>query len=198
MLLMPLVASAQYQSFELYYIAHDRTTPISDLCDKLEEAYDYALRDTSSAVVFYLPNAKEPIVIKVNLEGDNSQEFPRLISELRSKSFHIIDVTTDLSTITEIMNENDFLNSDGSPYYSSMKFYWYVNQEFWLFQYNETLISSLYFQLDLDNYHKTGYVSTEIWHADGDGVEELIDKKEPFGAKNLSPNMAKEFILLHY
>ena len=54
-LMLSLSAAAQTQSFEFYYIAHDRTTPVADLCDRLEQVYETALSYEDYAVIFYLP-----------------------------------------------------------------------------------------------------------------------------------------------
>ena len=43
LLMMPLMASAQNKSLEFYYIAHDRSTPVNELCDRLEQVYYTAM-----------------------------------------------------------------------------------------------------------------------------------------------------------
>ena len=51
--LMSFMASAQSKSLEFYYIAHDRTTPVAALCDRLEEVYQMSLTYEDYAVIFY-------------------------------------------------------------------------------------------------------------------------------------------------
>ena len=89
-LMLSLSAAAQTQSFEFYYIAHDRTTPVADLCDRLEQVYETALSYEDYAVIFYLPNYDAPMIVKVNLPGDNRDDFKNIISELRLKPSHEI------------------------------------------------------------------------------------------------------------
>lgn len=185
LLLMPFVASAQDQSLEFFYIAHDRTTPVNDLCERLEEVYDNALNYEDYAVIFYMPNEDRPIIVKVNLEGDNRDDFRKIIRELRLESAHDIYVDTDLMEITELFNTYDFITETGEPRFSSVLLCWYVNPDFWLFQYNEALIANLYFTLEMDKYHRSGYMITEIWHAKDDGLEGNVDRRYPFGTKNL-------------
>ena len=193
LMLLPLVGAAQTKSLEFYYIAHDRTTPVGDLCQRLEEVYETALSYDDFAVIFYLPNSySAPFVVKINLPGDNRDDFKKIISELRLKSSHEIYADVDHEHILNIMNEHDFIDDQGKPTYSSVLFCWYVNPDFWRFQYNEKLIASLYFNLELDRFQ--GYVATEVWHAAGDGLN--VDRKYPFGTKNLCRTM--NFMLQQY
>lgn len=190
--LCSLASFAQSQSLEFYYIAHDRTTPVDDLCGILEEVFETADQYEDYAVIFYLPNYDEPIVVKVNLPGDNRNDFKNLISDLRLKPSHQIYANDDYANIVALINEHDFIDENGRPRYSSVQFYWYVNPDFWLFLNNEELIGALYFNLELSKYK--GYVTTQIWHARDDGLK--VDEKYPFGTKNLCRDM--DFILYQY
>ena len=190
--MLSITALAQNQSFEFYYIAHDRTTPVSDLCRRLEQVYEMARSYEDIAVVFYLPNYDKPKIVKINLPGDNREEFKSIISELRLKSAHEIFADLDYGNIIDIMNEHDFLTPSGEAAYSSVTFCWYVNPDFWRFKYNEKLIASLYFALELEKYE--GYVTTQVWHADVDGL--VVDSDRPFGSKNLCATM--NFLLQQY
>ena len=191
-MMIPIMGYAQNQSLEFYYIAHDRTTPVADLCQRLESVYETALTYDDVAVIFYLPNYDEPITVKMNLPGDNRDEFKNIISELRLKSSHEIYADIDYQSIVHLINEHDFIDADGNQTYSSVLFCWYVNPDFWQFQYNEKLIASLYFNLELEKYQ--GYVTTQIWHSEGDGIR--VNKRCPFGTKNLCSGM--DFMLLQY
>lgn len=191
-MLLPLIGSAQNQSFEFYYVAHDRTTPVNDLCSRLESVYESAMSYEDLAVVFYLPNYDQPKVVKMNLPGDNRDEFKNIISDLRMKPYHEIFADVDYRTISDIINEHDFIDEEGRPAYTSVLFCWYVNPDFWQFGYNERLIASLYFNMEFEKY--LGYVTTQVWHADGDGL--VVDKDRPFGSKNLCWNLP--FMLMQY
>ncbi|MBO5419868.1 MAG: hypothetical protein J6A22_07260 [Bacteroidales bacterium] len=190
--LLPLTIQAQSQTFEFYYIAHDRTTPVSDLCNRLEQVYETALSYEDYAVIFYLPNYDAPIIVKINLPGDNRDDFKNIISELRLKPAHEIFPDVDYENIMNLINTHDFIDNDENPTYISTLFCWYVNRDFWRFNYNEELIASLYFNLELNRYK--GYVETQIWHASDDGLE--IDPRYPFGTKNLCREMG--FMLQQY
>ena len=191
-LMMPLAVSAQNKSLEFYYIAHDRSTPVNELCDRLEQVYYTALSYDDFAVIFYLPNYNEPVIVKMNLPGDNREEFKTIISELRLKSYHEIYADIDYQNIEYLLNNHDFIDEKGNPTYTSVLFCWYVNPDFWQFQYNEKLIAALYFNMELTKYR--GYVTTQVWHASGDGLN--VDNKYPFGSKNLCADM--DFMLQEY
>lgn len=190
--LVSVVGHAQSQSLEFYYIAHDRTTPVNDLCRRLEAVYETAMSYEDFAVIFYLPNYDQPKIVKMNLPGDNRDEFKDIISELRLKSAHEIYADVDYANIMDLINTHDFLDESGGRTYTSVLFCWYVNPEFWQFLYNEKLIAALYFNLDLNKY--PDYVTTQVWHADGDGL--VVDKERPFGTKNLCSDMM--FMLQQY
>lgn len=187
-----LAGFAQTQTLEFYYIAHDRTTPVNDLCSRLESVYETAMSYEDFAVIFYLPNYNEPKIVKMNLPGDNRDEFKTIISELRLKSAHEIYADVDYNTIMDLFNQHDFIDESGNPKFLSVLFLWYVNPDFWQFKYNEKLIASLYFNLELDKYKN--YVTTQVWHADGDGL--VVDNQLPFGTKNLCSDMM--FMLQQY
>ena len=119
-MLASLSLAAQKQSFEFYYIAHDRTTPVSELCNRLEQVYETALSYEDYAVIFYLPNYDAPITVKVNLPGDNRKDFKNIISELRLKPSHEIFADVDYQNIINLINAHDFIDDAGtkSPFNS--------------------------------------------------------------------------------
>ena len=192
LMVIPLAASAQSQSLEFYYIAHDRSTPVADLCDRLEEIYESALSYEDLATVFYLPNYDAPIVVKINLPGDNRNDFRKIISELRLKPAHEIYPDVDYENIINLVNTHDFIDESGEPTFTSVLFCWYVNPDFWQFQYNEKLIAALHFNLELGKYKD--FVTTQVWHASGDGL--VVDPKLPYGTKNLCGET--DFMLQQY
>ena len=192
MVITSFTAFAQSQDFEFYYISHDRTTPVDDLCDRLEYIYENALGDESYAVIFYLPNYDEHIEVRINLEDDNRDDFSILVRELREKDAHENYAYHDYESIMKLINKYDFIDEEGNRQYSSVLFCWYVTPYFWAWGCNESLIARLYFTLELDKYRDN--VSTQIWHARDDGLK--VDGRNPFGNKNLCRQM--NFMLLPY
>ena len=192
MVITSFTAFAQSQDFEFYYISHDRTTPVDDLCDRLEYIYENALGDESYAVIFYLPNYDEHIEVRINLEDDNRDDFSILVRELREKDAHENYAYHDYESIMKLINKYDFIDEEGNRQYSSVLFCWYVTPYFWDWGCNESLIARLYFTLELDKYRDN--VSTQIWHAQYDGLQ--VDERNPFGNKNLCRQMG--FVLMPY
>lgn len=182
MLSLPLAASAQEKTFELYYIAHDYTTKVESICSMLEERYEVALEYDDCAVVFYLPNAERPFIVKMNLPGDNRRDFEELLGELRTRFSHESYVYVDLPNLTDIFNGTDFIDDEGNYNFRSMRISWLINSSFWAMNYNESLISSLYFILELDKYQD--YVTVDIWDTGDERIR--INSHYPFGKRNLT------------
>ena len=130
-LLISLPAISQKRSFQFFYIAHDRGTPVSDLCKRLRAAYETAIYDNEYAQIFYLPNYDNPLTVIVNLPGDNRDDFDTMLAELRMKSYHEIYSDLDYENIINLMNKYDFIDDYGNHNYSMVDFCWYVNPDFW-------------------------------------------------------------------
>lgn len=192
--LLAFGAMAQTKSLEFFYIAHDRSTPVSVLSKRLKDVYQNAIYDEEMATIFYFPNADNPIVVRINLPDDNRSRFEEILAELRTKPHHDIYADMDFKHILNLFNKYDFVDENGQQNYSSVLLCWYVNPEFWMLKYHEQLIASLHFNLELEKYQN--FVSTEIWHGEGDGIEQYVDFEHPFGSKNLCPGLP--FMLLQY
>lgn len=193
-LLFAIPGIAQKQSFQFFYIAHDRGTPVNDLCDRLKYAFETAIYDEEYAVVFYLPNFDRPMTVVVNLPDDNRKDFDMFLAELRLKSYHEVYSELDYKNILDLINKYDFIDANGFQTYSSVEFNWYVNPDFWMMKHNEELIASLYFTLEIEKHQD--YVSFQIWHAKDDGLDRDVDMENPFGKKDLCNAMP--FLLLPY
>ena len=191
--LLPLTALAQSHSLEFIYVAHDRSTPVNALCERLTEIYDYAVQDESQSVIFYLANADAPRIVRMNLPGDNRDALADLMGELRYKSAHEIYPDVDQEEIVRLFDEVDFLTDTGRPSFTSFKMTWYANPTFWSLGYNESLIARLFFTLDLGSLPGS-YFNMEVWHARNDGLK--YDEELPFGPKNLCGDYP--FFLLEY
>jgi len=184
---------AQSQSLEFIYIAHDSSTPVSRLSARLQEVFNDARSNESNAVIFYLANADEPRIVKMNLPDANPQDFEEMLGELNYKSAHEIYAEVDRERIVQMFDETDFILDNGQPAFSMFTMTYYVNPSFWAMKYNENVIASLYFMLDL-NRLPSDYFTMEIWHGQDDGL--VYDEKAPFGERNLCSGY--RFYLLGY
>lgn len=181
------------QELTFVYIAHDHTTPVDELCDRLSDLVDVAKYEKDQALILYLPNSDMPKVLYMNLPGDNRDEFSDMLGELRYKSAHEIFPEIDVKQIPEIFNQIDFINSDGTPSFSKFTLVYYVTPVFWKLGYNEGVIANLYFTLDLAKLSKS-YFKQQIWHSKDDGLK--VNEELPFGSKDLCENY--NFLLLNY
>lgn len=184
-ILFTLDLASQEKSFEFYYIAHDRATPVNDLCKRLQYVYDHAIEYDNKAVIFYLPNYEMPLVVKLNLPDSNPEAFSSLIRELRNKSFHEVYADIDFRNIMSLLDEYDFIDDSGRRNWSSVLFCWYVNSEFWRFGYSEKIIAAVYFCCEFEKYRD--YVNYQIWHPSGDGSE--TGERYQFDSKNLCSDL---------
>ena len=194
--LLPVLASAQTQTLQVFYVTKDYTTDVNPLCRDLRDMYSAAEKDPSQAVVFYLANSTSPMIVRMNLPGDNRKDFDKIIGALMTKSETIINPTTDLEGITHLFDEISLLDASGAPVFMSAEIRYYVTPTFWELGYNEQLIASAYFVLDMDAdwARENNYFDMSIYHTESDGLE--ADPKQPFGEKNLCYNY--NFQLLTY
>lgn len=169
----------QTKDFQFFYITKDYTTQVTPLCDWLKERYEMGRRFPSQCNIFYLANAETPIIVKQNLEGDNSKDFEKIIEALVTKSETRIYAQVDVPEIINVFNENDIVQKSGKQIYNSCELYFMITPTFWNLQYNEDIFAALYFALELDSDWARNYVGINIYHHYDDGLEP--DEEYPFG-----------------
>lgn len=189
-----LALSAQTQTLELVYITKDYTTEVGPLCRELMDIYKSAEKDKSQAVIFYLANSTSPLIVKVNLPGDNRDKINNIMDALISKSETVVNPMSDLRRFIDIFNQHEIITASGEPLFQSVDINYYVTPTFWELQYNEQLIAAAYFALGMDSSWADGYFSMSIYHNGDDGL--VVDEKHPFGIRNLCKNY--KFFLLTY
>ena len=167
----------------IVYIAHTTDVPLAKLTEKLEEHYRNGVQ-FENEVIFYLSNGSEPYIVKVNTKGQNNEDFEaEIIDELWAKRSHDIDPYSDVENIINIVNENDFVNEEGKLKYLSVTFDFFVTETFWTMKYNESIISKLYFALDINEVKKDNPDLYFNVHYASEG--QAIDNSNKFGVKNL-------------
>jgi hypothetical protein len=175
--------NAQQQSLQFIYITKDFTTRVNPLVEELRDIYDFARVEQSSAVVFYLPNMDNPIVVKVNLPGDNRQDMDKIFEALMTSSETAIDPSMEQNFFYDIFDEIPLTDVAGNHRFSEVELKWYITPSFWDLGFNEEVIATLWFTMDFDMPWARDYVSMSIFHQDSDGIE--VDYDHPFGLKNL-------------
>lgn len=188
------LAQEPTQQLQVVYITKDYTTEVNPLCSDLRDMFAFAEKDNSQAIVFYLANSTSPLIVRMNLPGDNRKDFDKLIDALMTKSETIINPMTDLRRIVGLFEEYPVLNADGTKAFQNAEILYYITPTFWELQYNEQVIASVYFSLEMDAEWAKNYFTMSIYHAESDGL--TVDEAKPFGDKNLCANYP--FFLLTY
>lgn len=150
------------QSFSFVYIAqgNGEEMPIQEMERKLETSWSAIQR---GPVIFYLSRGMDtPMILKANMDEyadleKEREKFDEMIASLREGIQYSVDGAHDKQRILELLQEHDFVNEKGIPRYVSTNFEFHVGQDFWDFGNNETVIASLFFELNISQYIKYGY-----------------------------------------
>lgn len=134
--------------FTFYYVSHDRQTNVQSLSQELQRAFD-DLKEYNNAGIFYLANGEEPVIVKVNLPDENEKDFPHLIGEMQERLAHNISAGFDVDNILSIFEKSDFIDEQGALRYNSVNWNFYVTSSFWAMGYNESVIGTLFWTLDM-------------------------------------------------
>ena len=176
-------ASGQEQSLQFYYIMKDHNIKVNPLVEEIRDIYDFARIDKGSAVIFYLANWDDPVIVKLNLPGDNRNDMDLIFEALMTKSETTINPSFDLEKVAELFNEVPLVSPEGQKLFARVEFNYYVTPSFWELSYNEQVIAALYFVLELDGNWARDYVSMSILHQEGDGL--TVNHTQPFGPADL-------------
>ena len=174
---------AQGQSLQFYYIMKDHNIKVTPLVEEIRDIYDFARVEKTSAAIFYLANWDEPIIVKLNLPGDNRNDMDKIFEALVTKSETTVNPSSDLEHITRLFDEIPLVDASGKPTFTRVEFNYYVTPTFWDLTYNEQVIAALYFVMDMDADWARDYVFMSILHQDGDGLS--VNADMPFGANDL-------------
>lgn len=194
-----LLCFAQDESgdeFQLIYINHTLSTPVSKLTAELKGLFNDA-RDFDFPTIFYLANMDSPIIAKVGFKSfkDDVENFNEIIGTIQSSRYLDINPITDIDNLIKIFNEIDYISDNNELKFKSLRWLFYVNQDFWSLNYNETIISKLYYILGLDNMPEN-YLKLQIKYSGSENLE--YNKDKPFGVRNLSPNLINMLDILQF
>ncbi len=178
-----LSAFGQEQSLQFYYIMKDHHIKVNPLVEEIQDIFDFARVDRNSAAIFYLANWDEPIVVKLNLPGDNRDDMDKIFEALMTKSETTVNPSSDLEKISGLFDDLPLIKEDGTKAFSRVEFNYYVTPSFWDLSYNEQIIAALYFVMDMDADWARNYVFMSILHQEGDGLS--VNEDQPFGPADL-------------
>lgn len=172
------------QNLQIVFIDHEPSLPTADVIRYLRETRRDALEYVNS-VIFYMPSDKTPFVSLVNLGKNDDPRatedaFDRLCAALNQPS-HNKDAFHDRQAFMELVNEFHVFNDDYSLGYRAVQMNFYLTREFWTLGYNETILSPIYFALNVPKITTTDFLFNV--YASYDAVQTL-DKTKPFGERN--------------
>lgn len=185
------------QSFTFVYIAQGSAEemPIALMEKNLETAWGCIQK---GAVIFYLSRGIDnPIIVKANVDGTGNYEKEReefeekILNSLREGIQYSVDGAHDKRRIFEILQEHEIVDSLGQPLYNETTFEFHVGQDFWDSGNNETVIASLYFELNIAelrkeaDFHFNVFAPRKLSYNEVDG---------PFGV--LNPDDCSQYINL--
>ncbi len=167
------------QTYRFVYVTSDAaTTSVQALNERLKNTYNHALLD--GPAIFYLADGDSPHIVKINMEGENKEDFENKFLPLLNSTLNI-DGIADRKRIEKMISEFDFLNEDGIMSYKETIFEFYVGPTFWSNRFNELLIGNLYFDLNIKSFiDKPSFFFNVFCPTSMDG----IDNKAPFGELN--------------
>ena len=176
---------ASEQILRFIYVAHDHTTPVQELAERLTDIYEgNKADDNRDPLIIYLASGSNPIVVRVNVRPDldNPDDFESvLLPELYERNSHDVNPEVDVATIIDIFGDIDLVDPAGNLRYMSSYFTFFVHPMFWNSGYNESVIVPVYFGLDLPDVK--GRVNMEIYQPKNNPIH--ITDGKPFGPKNV-------------
>lgn len=172
-------AAAQNGELEINYIAHDHFN--ESILAAVDGIYQSAAYNSGKKTYIYLANADEPVVMQCLGSESGRKQYEDFRLALNSRVKHNIWPEVDIKGITDLLKDDDFINDDGTKRYDFFVLNFYVTSSFWSYNYNETLIARLFWDLDLAD--KTD-IQVNVYYPAGD--EFKYDENNPFGAKRLN------------
>lgn len=182
---------AQQKELNFYYIIHSTETPVAKLCEDLRD-FQKAAKNWKEPTIFYLSNMSHPIIACYNVAGNvnDDERFAAIIGALQGRNYHNVDVQTDVKTITSLLEAAELENSAGTFNYSRFNWRVYLSQEFWQLKYNEKVLATVLYTMDLQN--ASSFVRLQIYYTGEDDF--IYDENYPLGRYNVCPEIKPVFI----
>lgn len=174
------------QELHFYYIVHDIKTDPQRLCQELQKEYDN-LNEYGNAGIFYLANKDKPMIVCVNMANVENDEdgtrFPLLIGEIQSKRKHDILVHHDIDFVMNLFERLPFLSEENELLYQSVNWNYYISSDFMTLGYNESIIATFYWTMDMDRLRKQEFY-LNVMYSKTDDMSGF--SKHIMGSKNLN------------
>ena len=187
-LLLALSSHAYGQDYDkdyyFVYITHDQTSS-GNLLRFLEQDYELAVdEDMECNFVFYLANGNNPILIEVNPEQPNKEEFDKMLELIGRNERLECFVDEDMDRLMEYFAEHDFVDPDGIIKYESVSWRLYITPQFWNIE--SEFISDLFWTFDCPTLYQNNFPSfTFEIYLNKSTATLKYDKLKPFGISNM-------------
>lgn len=172
------------QVFRFIYVAPDNTMTQQRLLADLENHRNYVVSEGSPAI-FYLASSHDPIIVKFNLDEDNSNDFDsQLLGYLKQSMSTNVEAAYDRQRIMELFGQYNFLDDEGFMNYKRVELNFHVGKSFWDFRNNESVISALFFELNAKKYVADEKMQFNVFFRCPPS-RGSFDREKPFGDINL-------------
>ena len=168
---------SQELELEIDYIAHDHFNEA--ILNAVDEIFQTNAYSKTRHTYLYLANAESPIVLKCS--SNNQKQYEDFRYTINSQLKHNVWPEVDIQRILDLLKEDDFIDDSGAARYGFFTINFYITPSFWSYNYNETLIARLFWDLDLAG--KTNF-QVNIYHPENDGFK--YDEEHMFGPKKLN------------
>lgn len=181
------ILRGQNQELVINYIAHDHYNEA--ILNAVDDIFNTDAFNNNRSTYLYLANAENPLILKC--DRNHQKEFEDFRYAINSQLKHNVWPDVDIQRLLELLRQDDFLAESGEARYSFFTLNFYITPSFWSYNYNESLIARLFWDLELPS--KTDFL-VNIYHPENDGFQ--YDKDHMFGPKKLNGNY--EVYLLTY
>jgi len=183
-------AKAQdYSKMNLHfiYIAHETSTPVNKLCERLRTVRDDAIEVEDALIVYLSDGALSPISF-TNLKDnsgrnrDSQDSYTDIIAALQDFNSHNVVARNDRTNILNLFDEYNFLDENGNLRFNTVIMDFYVGASFWSLGNNEKIIAHLFTALNAASFPKDRF-SFNVYKPRGEKL--VYVEGMPFGDNNI-------------
>ena len=183
-------AKAQdYSKMNLHfiYIAHETSTPVNKLCERLRTVRDDAIEVEDALIVYLSDGALSPISF-TNLKDnsgrnrDSQDSYTDIIAALQDFNSHNVVARNDRTNILNLFDEYNFLDENGNLRFNTVIMDFYVGASVWSLGNNEKIIAHLFTALNAASFPKDRF-SFNVYKPRGEKL--VYVEGMPFGDNNI-------------
>jgi hypothetical protein len=185
-----LSAKAQdYSKMNLHfiYIAHETSTPVNKLCERIRTVRDDALEVEDALIIYLSDGVLSPVSLtnlkdQSGLHRDSPESYTDIIAALQDFNSHNVVARNDRTNLLNLFDEYNFLDESGRLRFNSVIMDFYVGSSFWLLGNNEKIIAHLFTAFDAARFPKDRF-SFNVYKPKGEKLNFV--EGMPFGDNNI-------------